>query len=349
MAFGSFFVTDGSFPKREKKERPAKAPKAPKEPKPVEEKPAVPAPKWNPATGGMTVSVVLVGRTREILREYICSMKQNMDETLSGGGLSFYTKDYRTITEMVDVKKRLESFFWAAQDAKWTCAGEEDVETEAGSYSFCISPAGKQQVAITLEFTCVPQAALSAGVLQGADHVWILSDVPGMEAQDGYMAAVKSSVSGLTSGENGPKVAYLLSHLEHRTHYRGVGADSSMPDAARRKLYGMWKENFTGITGTTAKNTWLYLVQIYGGLQYVGCDEQGHLQLQVGQDGYYQKYLPAGCHLPIYYALESAKKAGGFLDTADGNVMWTAIQKSFAAYLTNMHWKPASVAEVEAM
>ena len=149
MPFGSFLAEAKEPREVIKKERPVKEPKV-KAPKPesVEPQPIF----TEPSVDSIKLHVMLIGRNLSVLQEFLCSMNENMSETLHTEGLSYYTRELESVSDIVAKKKRLEQFFWTFSQNDWECA--EDAVHEK-TYTFTISPSGNQSKAIDLIMHCV--------------------------------------------------------------------------------------------------------------------------------------------------------------------------------------------------
>lgn len=333
MAFGSFIVESGpaEVKKQEKAVRKTKTGKVPE----LQKKPELLA-------DDKVFSILLVGRSQAAMRDYLCSLNQNMNEVLSGSGLSYYTREYAAITDIVAAKKHLDGYFWTGQETEYVCADPEE-EKACVNYIFSISPSGNQQVCLDFNFCCMtPQEAESAGAAS-ADAVWILAEEPSIEEEDTYAKALGRFLGllqnkGTSAPDAGNGVFILLSQFEHRVHFKGNETENFLNEGARKKLYDSCRQAFGGIRSASA--AMLFLLQIYGGLQYVGRNEQGAPVLSVSRNGFYQKYLPAGCHLPLLYLLEASVPKDAFWQGREGEEVWAKLQKSFAAYRTGDSWKP---------
>lgn len=285
-----------------------------------------------PKEGKTSLSIILVGRTQKMMREYLCSMKRNMDEALVGSSLTFYTKEHRTITEIVAANKELDNIFWEAKDENWVREAARQEENPE-RYIFSISPAGKQTLCLEICFTCITPEA-SERAFDRADAVWILTDVPGMEEDDEYIKAVRSLVSelsGKAETESGFGMFFLISYFEHRARFQGSGAETILPAPASKRLYELWKQNFGAYA--EKKGVGIYMVQVYGGLNYAGRNEKGELLWQIGRNGYYQKYVPVCCHLPVYGSIDRSREFNDFFEKQEGSFLWSELQKSFAVHL----------------
>jgi len=63
-------------------------------------------------TDSLKINILLFGRTMSVMQEFLCSMSENMSKELHQEGLTYYTTELGSISDIVDRKKKLERFFW---------------------------------------------------------------------------------------------------------------------------------------------------------------------------------------------------------------------------------------------
>ena len=302
---------------------------------------------------GCRMPVLLIGRDQRLILDFLCSMNINMNDIAGAAGLAFYTEDHETMFLIIETKKQLEEIFYAQGGE--TDRKEMEEETEPRKYFFDISFAGKQSRCVELEFTCVTPEALRGGNLSpaGFDTVWVLAEEPCMEqgGADGDLAAWLASWRNRTrSGEaaeyggNGKQkgknaaaqsVFFLACQFEHLERFRVRQDEIGLSMKTKRHV----SENIKNAYGYAAEDTgWKIMpVQIYGGLEYGGTDENGRLRLEMSRNGFYRRYVPVGCHMPVAYTLSEHMRRGDaeFLSGDEGNLLWTRLQNTFRPFCEN--------------
>lgn len=334
MPFGTFSVSPK--PRR---------PKAPK-PQPAPPPPA-PAPTPEPTRFGpapnidcIRLNILLIGRNLPILQEFLCAMNQNMSESLHGEGMSFYTRDLTSISDVVAKKKRLEQFFWTFSQQDWTYPQEAETPR---TYDFSISPAGVQTKAVDLVFHCVtPQMGVPLN-WQGNDAVWIVTDgaLLGESALgDGYLSYVREVLQGLPpqAGREGKPICLVLSQIEKLARFDGSGGRSELSAAARRDL----RERCRAFFGDPAAPVALLPVQVYGGMEWVGMDEFGAPRLHISQSGAYQSYIPDNCQIPGLYTLQTvaAKRQTDFFSGTPEGGFLKGVRHCYGLKFGDPNWAP---------
>lgn len=342
MPFGSVFVQERS---------PQPAPQnfyPPAPPPPAPEPPPQPAPAPQPPRPPLIVDssvirVLLAGRNLSIVREFLCSMNQNLGEALQEVGLSVYTRELRTITEITAQKKKLEQFFWTFSQENWCYPADEQAEAD---YSYCIGVAGNQRTVLEFQFHCItPRASFSVEQAQ-VDAVWLLTDglLMGDAAQaDSYTQWVRSILSQLPSGGEGqpqPVACLLLSQLEALGHFDGAGQQSKLPDALMQRVTERCRACFSN-----SSNAALVAVQIYGGMECTGTDEKGDPILHIGQSGFYQSYIPDNCQVPALYTIQktaAVRQLNLFAEAFQGGLL-ESIRQHYSQKFGNAAWTPESL------
>ena len=331
MPFGSFFAREKSVLPKVKKKSPA--PEAP-----ARDMPAKPQP-----VNSTRVNILLIGRSMTFIREFLCSMNQNMSQAMHKQGMTFYTRELESISDMVAMKKKLEQFFWTFSDTDWTYpAGEEAGNT----YTFSISPSGNQKRALDFVISCVVPGPGTASVPEHADVCWVLADgllfddSIGGDPYEGFAAeAIKKYAE--------KPVCLILAQLEKWGHFE-QGADVTIfPKKTGRMLTDRCADKFASVCGT---QTAVIFTQIYGGLEYVGADENGKPKLHIGQDGFYQSYIPENCEIPGFYTIQTicANSQTNFFADASGRGLNDAVRSHYAQRFGNAGWKPEFLVNGEA-
>lgn len=294
------------------------------------------------------IPILIIGQTQQVILDYLCGLKQNMDEVLMNSELSYYTKDRHTILEIVRTKKELEKFFWEDMDAEWPKESKEITSINPEYYAFSISPAGRQQDSVDLKFCCVTPESDYVSLAEEAAMVWILAKaIEGKEAENLYEKAVRQTLFSL--GKYPEKtVMLLLSQFEHLECFYGDGASSIISSKLRDRLYKNCRHAYAECLKSEKHNIMMCQIQLYGGLRYIYSRENGEPVFGVGKDNYCSGYVPVGCHVPLFYLLiDGLGKENTFFATLTGKYIYQELQKSFSPYFGAKQWKPCDMAKEE--
>lgn len=341
MPFGSFMAQRKD--PRPKKERPQK-----------EKKPVIPAaPKEEKMvfhdlnSDSQKLKILLVGRTLSQIREFLCSVSENMSKELHQDGLAYYTTELSSISDVVDKKKKLERFFWEYSKKDWTCP--EDPE-DYRVYTFSISPSGVQDKTLDLVFHCCTSGSDGVISQEQADAVWYLADGPVLDAgigYDDYRAFLQDAIGSLRASEDGvcKPVCLILSHVETFGHFGGMGELCMLKSPVRDRLIGLCRDMFSCDDHVAVA---VIPVQVYGGLEYVGTDGDGKPVLRLSGSGYYQSYIPENCQIPGLYTIGKLAENRGtdFFAGSSCGGMKKVVRRQFARKKGELDWKPDSLREV---
>lgn len=341
MPFGSFLAEAKEPRKAAKKERPVKEPKR-KAPK---QEPVAPQPiTAEPSVDSVKLHIMLIGRNLSILREFLCSMNENMSETLHTEGLSYYTRELESISDIVEKKKRLEQFFWTFSQSDWVCAEDEVHEK---TYTFTVSPSGNQSKAVDLVMHCITPRSATRSSWDKTDAVWLVTDgllLDGDRDCDPYLGFVRDTLEHLPrQGAAAPQkpICLILSQIERLGRYQTGGAKVRLPDAVKEQLRKLCEDCFAP-TLRDAMSVAVFPVQVYGGMEAVSVDAKGDPVQRLSQNGFYQSYIPEGCQLPALYTLQGAADARGidlFADEQAGGLL-QKIRRMYAVKLGDANWSP---------
>ena len=346
MPFGSFMAQRRD--PRSQKERPTRE-KQQKEKKPVVQTP----PKEEKMvfhdlnSDSLKINVLLFGRSISTMQEFLCSMSENMSKELHQEGVTYYTTELGAITDITDKKKKLERFFWEFSKKDWCCSENQE---DGRVYTFSISPAGSQEKTLDMVFHCRVYNAGGSISFEQADAVWYLADGVVMDTTvgyDAYRAFLKESIGGVSAPAEGMKkpVCLLLSQIEKYGHFGGIGAECILKQPVRRKLINHCRELFA--CGENVEVA-VIPVQIYGGLEYAGTDENCNPVLRLSESGYYQSYIPENCQVPGLYTIgriAQIKETDFFAGDSCGG-MKKVIHRHFARKKGELDWKPDMLREV---
>lgn len=341
MPFGSFLAEAKEPREVIKKERPVKEPKV-KAPKP---EPISPQPIFTePSVDSIKLHIMLIGRNLSVLQEFLCSMNENMSETLHTEGLSYYTRELESVSDIVAKKKRLEQFFWTFSQSDWECA-EDDVHEK--TYTFTISPSGNQSKAIDLIMHCVTPQSESRSSWDKTDAVWLVTDGLLIDEDrdcDPYLRFVQDTLEHLPqqrAEEPKKPICLILSQIEQWGHYQTTGAKSQLPDAMKHQLQKLCEDCFLPALRENVTVA-VFPVQVYGGMEYVTVDTKGDPVQRLSQNGFYQSYIPDGCQIPGLYTLQRIADSRGvsFFANEQGGGLVQKIRRIYGVKLGDANWKP---------
>ena len=110
-------------------------------------------------------------------------------------------------------------------------------------------------------------------------------------------------------------------------------------------MYGVmefYKKANDLFAGRAAVPVALFPLQVYGGLQYFGKDEKNQPILKSVPTGYYQSYIPEGCHLPLLYTLDKTVEARGTDLFTEGGLegLKKSLRRYYASVLGSKNWTP---------
>lgn len=288
MAFGTFYIEEKE---KQQKKAPVRAS----------------APVKRGRKAQCTMSILLIGRTGEGIRDYLCSMAINMDKAAGNAGLAFYTQDAQTIAGKIAAKKELES---KLMEQDGSAAYEADAEYRA--YSYILSQAGRQSTAVELAIDGVTVKGLRENMVpeKTYDVIWLLTDFPATEADRAReYQDVDQWLGQHAAAEGGVPCFVIMGCLEHLGGSSRITSEKTeirYPESVRRLAEERCRQVYPGLQGSGAWAARLFLVQIYGGFAFSHWTEDGRMALQAGK-GTFGSYLPAGCHGPLYEVFEWAR------------------------------------------
>ena len=346
MPFGSFMAQRRDpRPKKERpqRERPQKEKKSVVPEPPKEEKMVF----HDLNTDSLKINILLFGRTMSLMQEFLCSMSENMSKELHQEGLTYYTTELSSISDIVDRKKKLERFFWEFSKKDWSCP--EDQESSR-VYTFSISPSGAQEKTLDMVFHCCIYNGDTSLSCEQADAVWYLADGPVMDPDvgyDHYREFLKDAVAGLAAPSEsvGKPICLLLSQIEKYGLFGGIGEECILKSPVHKKLIGRCRVIFS--CGEHVEIAVIPL-QVYGGLEYTGTDVNCNPVLRLSESGYYQSYIPENCQVPGLYTIGQITKIRetDFFAGASCGGMKKVIHRHFARKKGEIDWKPDMLREV---
>lgn len=297
-----------------------------------------------PSVDGIKFHILLIGRNLSVIQEFLCAMNLNMGESLSGEGLSYYTREAESVSDIVAKKKQLEQFFWSFSQEDWVC-GEDEVHEK--TYVFTISPSGNQSKAVDLVMHCVTPQSQTRFSWEKTDAVWLMTD--GLLLDDGrdcdpYLRFAQDTLSNIPhSGDEELKkpICLVVSQMEALGHFQTNGTRSQLPDSVHEQLKGICQAFFTPVLHKGV-NVSMIPVQVYGGMEYVCVDAKGDPVQHLGQNGFYQSYLPDNCQIPGLYTLQrlaAIRDMDFFVEQGDGGVV-QKIRRIYAGKYGDARWEP---------
>ena len=322
-----------------------------RDPKPVREKqkkekpvPQEKEPVHVPVNGRDRLKILVIGRNMAMIQEFLCAMNENMSEALQTQGLAFYTQELQTISDVVAKKKKLEQFLWSFSKQDW-CYSEED--THEKKYVFSISPSGDQQKAIDLELQCItPDAETNMSWAQ-TDALWLLSDgALVLQEYDGFLSYLRDVLAGLPeqSADEKKPICLIQTQIESLGHFSGVAGMSRLPEKVERSITQMCRAQFVCDAPVA-----IIPVQVYGGMEFVGLDDNHMPKLHIGQSGFYQSYIPDNGHVPVLFTLQSicADKQEPVFTGINQTELLKSIRNHFGKKFGNVQWAPYMLNEEE--
>lgn len=350
MPFGSFLAEAKEPRTVTKRERPVKEPKV-REPKP---EPIEPQPVFSElSVDSIQLHIMLVGRNLSVLQEFLCSMNENMSENLHAEGLSYYTRELESVSDIVAKKKRLEQFFWTFSQKDWECAEDDAPEK---TYTFTISPSGNQSRAIDLIMHCVTPRSETRSRWDKTDAVWVVTDGLLLDEDrecDPYLRFVQDTLENLPSqgAEEAQKpICLILSQIEQLGHYQTAGPKAQLPASVQQQLKKLCEDCFAAVLRENTKVA-VFPVQVYGGMEYVTVDSKGDPVQRLSQNGFYQSYIPEGCQLPGLYTLQCIADSRGisvFASDQTGGLV-QKIRRIYGVKMGDANWKPVLLQSEETL
>ncbi len=331
MPFGFFGISE----ERKKEKKVKEVPVAKVQPQPQ-------IPKVEPVViDGKKLSILLIGETVEICRDFICSLKLNLDESVVKGGLSCFTTDNFTTAAIIDAKKNIERCFRGEADVRWPVYSD-NARQEITHYKLNVAVAGVQEKVLEVDFAAATVDMNLTGELAGSNSVWFLvpdGSEEGIESV--YESQVKSFIFANGSALKEKKVFCVVSQFEKRARFRDDGADSELPveekNGIMESVRRMYQDSFK-TCGVVAK---VCMAQIYGGLEFLEKDSMGRSVFFVNLDGSFGSYCPIGCHMPLFHTINSVRNDGlEFFYDANGERLHNAILKGFSDYNGRKQWNP---------
>lgn len=293
-----------------------------------------PVPETHP--GKTRLTILLLGRAPAVMREFLCSMNENINEFLHPLGFAFYTQDLQTVSDIIEQKKKLEQFFWNFSKSDWPYGEESKPEQ---TYVFNISPSGVQQNAIELEIRCLTPESVRQTNRLDADAVWLLCDgALALETDDPFLDFIQDALNVIpTQAAKNLPVCLILSQIEGVGHFTGRGELSKLPDDAEEKLNRLCRRYFSCDMPVA-----VLPAQVYGGMECVGLDERHMPRLHICQNGFYQSYVPDNCHIPVLRTLQSlcADNDKPVWTDAARSALMQGVRSHYGKKFGNPDWKP---------
>lgn len=301
-----------------------------------------PAPQRSIHESRDTLRIVLIGRSLPLTQDFLCSMSQNMDQSLAAHGMTYYTRELDAISDMVARKKKMEQFFWTVSEENWMYPTDGEEEKR---YTFSISPSGNQKQTLDLAFHCATPEQIQREDLLQADALWVLADgaIYGGGVSTGFELAAADILRTFSEAGRKP-VCILLSQIERWGHFERVNGVTVFPRAVSRSLQESSCKTLSGGYGRE-RHIAVVPVQIYGGLEYIGSDEYGQPMLHITQSGFFQSYIPENCEVPGLYTLQAIRASDEALQEFPCGDLHGVIEKVFVDKYGNAGWHPVFLGE----
>lgn len=299
-------------------------------------------------TNSSAISILIIGQNKQIILDYLCGLKQNMDKVFMDSELSYYTKDPCTIFEIVRTKKELEKCFLENMDAEWPKDSGEMKNANPEYYAFSISLSGWQQDSLDLKFCCATPDSDYVSLVEEASTVWILAKAIEEEGKETLYEKAVKQILYLLEKYPDKTVMMILSQFEHMECFYGDDASSMLSSKLCDRLYKNCCYTFAECLKTGKHNIMMCQIQLYGGLRYLYSRENGESVFGIGKDNCCFGYVPVGCHVPLFYFLiEEAGESNTFFKSLTGRQIYQKLQKSFSPYLVSKQWKPRKMTKEE--
>ena len=277
-----------------------------------------------------TLSILLIGRTGEGIRDYVCSMAMNMDQVAGGAGLAFYTQDAKTIAEKIATRRELEA---KLMEPDGNVAYE--AASESRTYIYEISRAGRQSISLKLHIDCVTGMGMKDQLIpeKNYDAIWLLTDFPAAEPEKaGEYGPADHWLRQKDQAESPVFCCVIMDCLEHLEKKGILQKRSKMQysEGIRRKAMEGCNIAYPALKGSSAFSAKLFLTQVYGGFAFSHWTEDGKMVLEPGR-GTAGAYTPSGCHGPLFETIDWARnniKKDFFLQP-EGNALWESLQTAF--------------------
>ena len=239
------------------------------------------------------MQIALIARNLKLAQEYLCAMKENMTKAQNEGIVLFSTEN-STVADMTAAKNNLDRGFFN-RVAQW----RYPADPQGGkTYTFRLSPSAKETTRIELVFQCGTPGTAD---LSSAAAVWVLLDGHIYEqTPDSY----EQAVCGLLSNMGDKPVYLLMTHVEKLGCFRESLGRLSYAAPLYQKLMDL----SAGLVGSMQKRITVLPVQIYGGMEYVGMDENAQPLLILNASG---SYKSVGCELPLLYTVAEVCRLRG--------------------------------------
>ncbi len=301
-----------------------------------------PIPEWH-VNPDSTIPILLIGETHELIADFLCSMQENLNETLPQGGIAYYTDNNDTISRMAKVKKGISACFGGDPSLRWPEYGDDSNEPRI--YSFSISKAGNPQNAIALNFMAVTPYSNGAAALAGrAAAVWIL--VPGnaeSNPETEYEEMVKHILLSMGDAVKARNVEIIISQFEHMGLFRDSGSIAELPGNLKDELYTACRSRYEEIFVQLGAKARVCAAQIYGGLEFYERNESGKPVYYVNIEGRCAGYAPVACHIPLLHLFTALRGSAGCLREPAGENIWLGVQSGFSDYIGRKQWDPQTI------
>lgn len=284
------------------------------------------------------ISVLLIGETISLVKDFICSLKLNADEVLVKGGLSCFSTDPFTTAEIIKTKKNVEKCFTGEANVMWP--SYDTIENVSECYNLNIAVSGIQSKTLSLKIvTATPDTNLQ-GLANNCDAVWILgADTAEEREETSYEGKIKGFISANANIIKTKPLYMIVSQFEKSDRFHEEGAYAELKPNVKNALFEGCKKIYSDLLTSNDITMKLCYAQIYGGLEFLKRDDMDRPVFYVNLDGSFGCYNPVGCHIPLFYTIIDMKDAGmEFFFDAEGEKFYSCVNKSFSEYAKEKRW-----------
>lgn len=243
------------------------------------------------------ITILIAARTVAAAQDFIAGLHMNMSTAVSNEGLAFYSNDNIVIQDLLNRQHRLSNFF---RDNSTSYRLEPAENDGIVSYLFFISRSGMQQCSYKINILCATAETIASN-LPHCDIVWLLTDAPFYLNENHMGSYGVSLISVAAAAEKSNRPVYILAAQFERS---GKIRDNGSCCSVEKNVYTFLTDKIKSILGELAEKYPVFPVQIYGGLSYKETDSTGVVVFEENRFGGLSIYKPAGCYIPLLYAIE---------------------------------------------
>ena len=252
----------------------------------------------HPVSNSSKLRIRLWGGTVSDCLDFLCSVYINMSDALHNEGMTYFTMELHTRTDIIDRKVKLERYFNLFSNKPWNPIMKVE---DNKKYTFTISPSGDQSKTLDLIFNCYSYEQSGDRLDTKYDIEWYLVDGKALDEQVGYDDYREFIVEHLQNSHIEKTQCLIPCQIENIGHFNKQGEVTKLKDSSYNKILNICRSMFSCPEGVDIA---IIPVQIYGGLDYVGTDISGDPILRLSQSGYFQSYIPIDCQIPLLYSVQ---------------------------------------------